>query len=113
MLEMAAALEPRSGAIVDSLGWARYRVHQYQDALRDLEHAVTLAPADAEVNSHLGDVYWRLGRQLEARFQWQRVLTLDPDPKIKAAAQLKLAQGLGPETALKTPPAVAEGAPTP
>ena len=113
MLEMASALEPRSGAIVDSLGWARYRVHQYRDALRDLEHAVTLEPADPEVNSHLGDVYWRLGRQLEARFQWQRVLTLDPDPKIKAAAQLKLAQGLGPETAAPVPAPAAEGAPTP
>lgn len=113
MLEMAAALEPRSGAIVDSLGWARYRVHQYHDALRDLENAVSLEPADPEVNSHLGDVYWRLGRQLEARFQWQRVLTLDPDPKIKASAQLKLAQGLGPETGPNPPSAAAEGAPTP
>jgi Flp pilus assembly protein TadD len=98
MLEMAAALDPRSGAIVDSLGWARYRVHQYQDALRDLEHAVMLAPADPEVNSHLGDVYWRLGRQLEARFQWRRVLTLEPDAKVKAATELKLAKGLDAET---------------
>ena len=113
MLETAATLEPRSGAIVDSLGWARYRVHQYQDALRDLEHAVTLEPADPEVNSHLGDVYWRLGRQLEARFQWRRVLTLDPDPRIKAAAELKLAQGLGAEPGLKPAQVPAEGAPTP
>ncbi len=113
MLEMAAALEPRSGAIVDSLGWARYRVHQYGDALRDLEHAVTLEPADPEVNSHLGDVYWRLGRRLEARFQWQRVLTLDPDAKIKAAAQLKLAQGLGPDAGPILPSAAARGAPAP
>jgi tetratricopeptide (TPR) repeat protein len=113
MLEMAAALEPRSGAIVDSLGWARYRVRQYHDALRDLEHAVTLEPADPEVNSHLGDVYWRLGRLLEARFQWQRVLTLDPDPKIKAAAQLKLAQGLGPETGPNPAALAGERAPNP
>jgi len=113
MLEMASALEPRSGAIVDSLGWARYRVHQYRDALRDLEHAVTLEPADPEVNSHLGDVYWRVGRQLEARFQWRRVLTLDPDPKIKAAAELKLAQGLGPETPAPMAPAAPESAPNP
>jgi Flp pilus assembly protein TadD len=98
ILQTAASLDPRSGAIVDSLGWARYRVHLYQDALRDLEHAVMLAPGDAEVNSHLGDVYWRLGRQLEARFQWRRVLTLDPDPKIKAATELKLAKGLDAES---------------
>jgi Flp pilus assembly protein TadD len=100
MLQMAAALEPRSGAIVDSLGWARYRTRQYHDALRDLEQAVMLEPSDPEVNSHLGDVYWRLGRQLEARFQWQRVLTLDPDSKIKAAAEMKLAKGLEPDAPL-------------
>jgi len=100
MLQMAAALEPRSGAIVDSLGWARFRVRQYHDALKDLEQAVMLEPSDPEVNSHLGDVYWRLGRQLEARFQWQRVLTLDPDAKVKAATEYKLAKGLDPEVAL-------------
>lgn len=97
MLEKAAALEPRSGAIVDSLGWARYRVRQYPDAARDLERAVLLAPADPEVNNHLGDAYWRTGRRLEARFQWQRVLTLDADAKTKAAVQAKLAGGLGPD----------------
>ena len=110
MLEKAAELEPRSGAIVDSLGWARYRVHQYQDALVDLEHAVSLDPADPEVNSHLGDVYWQVGRKLEARFQWKRVLTLDPDPKLKAGAELRLAKGLPAE---EGPAALAEGAPGP
>ncbi len=100
MLETAAALEPRSGAIVDSLGWARYRTHQYKDALRNLEQAVMLEPSDPEVNSHLGDVYWRLGRQLEARFQWKRVLTLGADAKTRAAMEYKLAKGLAPDTAL-------------
>jgi tetratricopeptide (TPR) repeat protein len=99
MLEKAAALEPRSGAIVDSLGWARYRVRQYHDAARDLERAVMLSPADPEVNSHLGDAYWQTGRRLEARFQWNRVLTLEADPKTKAAAELKLAQGLATDPA--------------
>lgn len=94
MLEKAAALEPRSGAIVDSLGWARYRIHQYSEAMQNLEHAVELAPFDPEVNNHLGDVYWKVGRQVEARYQWQRVLTLEADPKTRAAAELKLAQGL-------------------
>jgi Flp pilus assembly protein TadD len=99
MLEKAASLAPRSGAIVDSLGWARYRVHQYRDATRDLETAVMLEPSDPEVNSHLGDAYWRVGRQLEARFQWNRVLTLAPDAKTKAATEIKLAKGLSPEPA--------------
>ena len=94
MLEKASSLEPKSGAIRDSLGWARYRIRHYQDAMQDLERAVELAPSDPEVNSHLGDVYWRVGRRLEARFQWQRVLTLEADPHTRAAAEFKLAQGL-------------------
>jgi tetratricopeptide (TPR) repeat protein len=97
MLEKAAALEPKSGAIVDSLGWAHYRIHQYADAAKELEQAVLLDPSDPEVNNHLGDAYWRTGRTLEARYQWNRVLTLDADAKTKAAVQTKLLAGLPPE----------------
>ena len=71
---------------------------------------MSLDPADPEVNSHLGDVYWQVGRKLEARFQWKRVLTLDPDPKLKAGAELRLAKGLPVE---EGPAALAEGAPGP
>lgn len=101
MLEKAASLEPRSGAIVDSLGWARYRIRQYPDAARDLERAVLLAPSDPEVNNHLGDAYWRIGRKLEARFQWRRVLSLDTDAKTKGEVEAKLERGLAPETPTK------------
>jgi Flp pilus assembly protein TadD len=98
LLEKAEAKQPDSGAIVDSLGWARYRTHDYADALLDLERAVQLDPADPEVNSHLGDVYWRVGRRLEARYQWRRVLTLAPDAKIRTSVEEKLKDGL-PEDA--------------
>ena len=103
MLEKAAALEPKSGAIVDSLGWAHYRIHQYADAAKELERAVLLDPSDPEVNNHLGDVYWRTGRTLEARYQWNRVLTLDADAKTRAAVQTKLMAGLPPEPSAPGP----------
>jgi Flp pilus assembly protein TadD len=60
-----------------------------------LERAVVLAPADTDVNDHLGDAYWRTNRQLEARFQWQRVLSLQPDDKLRAEVEAKLKSGLG------------------
>ncbi|HQN51576.1 MAG TPA: tetratricopeptide repeat protein, partial [Phenylobacterium sp.] len=41
----------------------------------------------------LGDAYWQVGRRDEALFQWKRVLTLDPDPKLKAAVEAKVAAG--------------------
>ena len=96
MVKRAVAANPRSGAVVDSLGWAYYRLGDYRNAVEQLETAVLLEPADAEINNHLGDAYWRVGRRIEAEFQWKRVLSLDPTPAIKAEAEAKLRSGLGP-----------------
>jgi tetratricopeptide (TPR) repeat protein len=100
MIQRAVELQPSSGAFVDSLGWAYYRLGDYDQALDQLEHAVELAPADPTLNDHLGDVYWRVGRRIEARFQWQRVLTLEPDDR--AAIEAKLAHGLPAEPAARS-----------
>lgn len=94
MLQRAAALRPNSGAVLDSLGWAFFRLHRYDQALPTLERAVELEPADPLLNDHLGDLYWRLDRRLEARFQWSRVLTLNPDADVRAAVQRKIEAGL-------------------
>jgi len=98
MVKRAVAANPRSGAMVDSLGWAYYRIGDFRRAVEKLEEAVLLSPADPEINSHLGDAYWRVGREIEARFQWSRALTLDPPPEIKADAEAKLKAGLPPVT---------------
>jgi Flp pilus assembly protein TadD len=97
MIEKAVAADPRSGAMVDSLGWAFYRMGDYKKAVEKLEEAVELEAGDPEINNHLGDAYWKVGRKDEAQFQWRRVLTLKPDDKIKANAEAKLASGLGPD----------------
>jgi tetratricopeptide (TPR) repeat protein len=97
MVEKAVAADPRSGAMVDSLGWAHYRMGDYKQAVQRLEEAVELDAGDPEINNHLGDAYWKVGRKDEAQFQWRRVLTLKPDAKIKASAEAKLASGLGPD----------------
>jgi tetratricopeptide (TPR) repeat protein len=96
MVEKAVAANPRSGAIVDSLGWAHYRLGDYKKAVEILEQAVELEAGDPEINNHLGDAYWMVGRKDEAGFQWRRVLTLKPDEKIKADAEKKIASGVGP-----------------
>ncbi|MCX7588810.1 tetratricopeptide repeat protein [Phenylobacterium sp. 58.2.17] len=97
MVERAVAANPQSGAMVDSLGWAHYRLGDYKKAVDLLEQAVELEAGDPEINNHLGDAYWRVGRRIEAEYQWRRVLTLDPDPKIKADVESKLASGQGPK----------------
>ncbi len=96
MIEKAVRLRPNDGYIVDSLGWAHYQLHDYGRAVRYLEHAVELASQDPTVNDHLGDAYWRVGRHLEARFQWQRALVLGPEPEDVAPIEKKLSRGLPP-----------------
>ncbi len=97
MVQRAVAANPQSGAMIDSLGWAHYRLGDYKKAVELLEQAVELEAGDPEINNHLGDAYWRVGRRIEAEFQWRRVLTLDPDDRIKKDIEAKLANGLGPK----------------
>jgi tetratricopeptide (TPR) repeat protein len=96
MVKKAVASNPRSGAMIDSLGWAYFRMGDLKQAVDLLEKAVELMPGDPEINNHLGDAYWRAGRLIEARFQWQRVLTLDPSEAVRKASEDKLKSGLLP-----------------
>lgn len=99
VLQRAVSQRPEEGYIIDSLGWAYYRLGQYAQAADLLERAVELAPGDVTLNDHLGDVYWRMGRRIEARYQWRRVLTLKPTDAERAAAAGKIAAGLPPAPA--------------
>ncbi|MGB5869725.1 MAG: tetratricopeptide repeat protein, partial [Albidovulum sp.] len=79
MIERAARARPDEGAIIDSLGWALYRLGRYREAEVQMERAIELMPVDAVVNDHLGDVYWAVGRFREAEFQWKRALSFKPE----------------------------------
>jgi len=75
-------------------GWVQYRLGDYDNAVINLERAVNLQPTDPTINDHLGDAYWQVGRYREARFQWQRAKSLDPDPEMLAIILKKLENGL-------------------
>ena len=94
MLARAHAAEPGNGHIQDSLGWAQFRQGRYDLAVETLEGAVGKEPANAEIVDHLGDAYWQVGRRREAEWQWNRVLTLEPDAERRAEVEQKLARGL-------------------
>ena len=94
MIARAHAGDPENGNIQDSLGWAQYRQGQYETAVETLEGAVAKEPANAEINDHLGDAYWQVGRRREAGWQWNRVLTLEPDAERRAEVEQKLESGL-------------------
>jgi tetratricopeptide (TPR) repeat protein len=94
MLEKARSLRPFDGYIVDSVGWAYYRLGKYDDAAKTLLNAVALVPGDATINEHLGDAYWRVGKKLDAQFQWSHALAFATDDKTKPAIEEKLKSGL-------------------
>lgn len=99
MIRKAVEEQPDSGAIVDSLGWAHYKLGEYQEAKINLEKAATLSPSSATIIDHLGDVYWKLNRKREAGYQWKRALELDPTDKELTAIKQKLKGGLEAVTA--------------
>ncbi len=117
MIERAVSAQPQSGYIVDSLGWALYRLGRYEEAVVHMERAAELMPVDPVVNDHLGDVYWAVGRDLEAEFQWKRALSfvnwsdasdeIDPE-RIRHKLRVGLDQVLAEEGA--PPLKVANGA---
>src|SRR6266436_5324231 len=98
MIKRAVDQRPDDGYIVDSLGWAYYRIGNYEDAVKNLERAIDLKPEDPTINDHLGDAYWRIGRTLEAKFQWAHARDLKPEPEELPKIEAKMENGL-PEDA--------------
>ena len=94
MLRRAVELRPTDGYIVDSLGWANYKLGRNEEAVKQLERAIDLKPSDPVINDHLGDAYWRVGRKLEAHFQWNHARDLDPEPEDKVKILRKIDRGL-------------------
>ena len=98
MIKKAVQQRPDDGYIVDSLGWAYYRLGNNEEATKQLERAIELKPEDPTINDHLGDAYWRVGRVLEAKFQWAHARDLKPDAEELPKIEEKLKSGLPDET---------------
>ncbi len=96
MIRRAVELRPNDGYIVDSLGWAHYRLGAFDEAVTELERAIELRAGDPTINDHLGDAYWRVGRKIEAVYQWNRALIGESDDVDKAKVKEKIANGLPP-----------------
>jgi Flp pilus assembly protein TadD len=94
MVERAVRLRPNDGHIVDSLGWAHFKLGNLADAVRYMERAVELKAMDPVINDHLGDVYWAVGRYSEARFQWERALLRAEEADLIAQIREKLGRSI-------------------
>ncbi|MBI1179981.1 MAG: tetratricopeptide repeat protein [Alphaproteobacteria bacterium] len=98
MIQKAVEQRPDDGYIVDSLGWALYRMKRYDEAVDWLEKAAALIPEDPTINDHLGDAYWQIGRRLEATFQWRHALAMKPEKDEAQQLEAKIKSGLDTET---------------
>lgn len=96
MINRAIAMMPRDGYIIDSLGWAYYKLGRVDEAIVELEKALKYLPNDPEINDHLGDAYWVAGREREAMFQWRIAIDVDEDGNVAERAAVKLVGGLDP-----------------
>ncbi len=77
-IERAHKLSPQDPFILDSLGWAFYRMGRLDEAERYLQRALDGRP-DAEIAAHLGEVMWRKGERDKARALWKAQLDSNPD----------------------------------
>ena len=89
LIERAIAISPDDPAIIDSLGWALYKVGRFEGALVQMRRAFAAFPDD-EVASHLGEVLWALERFDEAMRVWQDALETDPESPLILEAMERL-----------------------
>ncbi|MCW8899398.1 MAG: tetratricopeptide repeat protein [Gammaproteobacteria bacterium] len=77
-VQRALKLEPDDPAIHDSMGWAYYRLGQYDEALKYLKRAFEKLK-DAEIAAHLGEVLWVAGEHAAAKEVWNAALEQTPN----------------------------------
>ena len=81
LIQKALLLKPGEPAIIDSLGWAQYRLGHLDEALQQLKAAFQKQP-DAEIAAHFGEVLWAAGQKDEARKVWEQGRKKDANNKV-------------------------------
>ena len=95
MLKKANNLKSNDPYIIDSLGWALFKLRKYNASEPYLQSAVKLMPDDPIVNDHYGDVLWKLNRKIQAKYYWESALNSEGiENKIKKNILKKLLKGL-------------------
>jgi len=100
LITRAKELKPDDPAITDSLGWAQFRLGNYEEAIKLLEQAMAAFP-DHEVAAHLGEALWTTGQQQRARKIWGEALQQTPDSSILK----RVIERLSPDITSPTPAA--------
>jgi len=81
LIRKSLATMPDNPAVLDSMGWVRFKRGDYKGAIGYLSHAYSLAH-DPEIASHWGEALWQSGQQQEARKVWANALARNPDSDV-------------------------------
>jgi tetratricopeptide (TPR) repeat protein len=73
--ELAVKSNPKYVDGHDTLGWVRYRRGEYPQAVKALQEAKALAPANTGVAAHLGLAYAKAGDKRDALVQLKQAMT--------------------------------------
>lgn len=89
LIQGAYRQQPDDPAIIDSMGWALYKLGRLDEAAEFLSSAWAQFP-DHEVGAHYGEVLWQMGEQAAARKVWRDALARHPDSAKVREAVLRL-----------------------
>lgn len=91
LIARALELTPNEPAVIDSMGWLRFRQGRGNEALTLLARAYEHFP-DPEVAAHFGEALWTLGERDRAQAVWTRALEAAPDNEVLLETVKRLKQ---------------------
>lgn len=87
LIKKAVSLDPEKGEYLDSLGWFYFKKGEPERALTELLRAQEsimreTKKDDATVLEHIGDTYYKLGKNSEALSYWQKSFAIESNKKV-------------------------------
>ncbi len=90
LIRKALAMHPDNAAIIDSLAWVYYRRGDYKASVRELEKATQKGGSDPVIVEHLGDVYLKVGREVDADRSYRDAAARTEDPDQRRSLERKI-----------------------
>jgi tetratricopeptide (TPR) repeat protein len=90
LIRRALEMHPDNAAIIDSLAWVYYRRGDYKASVRELERATAAGGRDPVIVEHLGDVYLKVGREVDAERSYRDAAARTEDPEQRRSLERKI-----------------------
>lgn len=104
LIQRAVALDPDNGAYVDSLGWAHFKLGNFDSARQLLEWAARLMTSDPTIYEHLGDVYTAMRQPDRARDSYLQAIERGADDSEAIERKIESLDEAGTDSTRETDP---------